>query len=172
LKLGPTEALELPDLRPSKMGNETSLGLICFLCAFLGAMLNLPAFLMLQATPTPLLVCWRYLGLLLLLLPRLVVDVVSTASTILETLRNQLPNVVCLAGLQIIYIYMVYFAVRHTFIAHTLLLCSLAATFSATWKIIRGSDYTRIEYLGIAVNIFGAYLCCCDGGPLPRKSRL
>jgi drug/metabolite transporter (DMT)-like permease len=77
-----------------------------------------------------------------------------------------------LAGLNTAQVYMVYFAVQKTYVAHTLLLCSIAPTFLATWRIAKNAPFTRLELLGIGLNVFGAYWCCCDAGPFDKSKLL
>jgi hypothetical protein len=148
--------------------NKARLGLIFFALAFLGALLNLPCVLKLQAESLSIKIAWRYFGLLLFIMPQALLDLLSLTTIIKQTIIRQLPLILLLSAANTMGVYLVYYAAEHTFVAHTLLLCSLATTFSSTWKIICGLPYTRIEYVGIGLNVLGSYLCCCEGGPLSR----
>ena len=105
---------------------------------------------------------WRYLTLLAALSPTIIMDFMDDAPHLLEVVYGNLFPVFILSVLHCGYIYLIYFAATQTFVAHTILLCSIATTFGATWKIARRLPFTRIEYLGIGANVFGAYLCCCE----------
>ena len=113
-------------------------------------------------------VMWRYGGLLVLDSPFLLYDFLTSATPFDELVTANFTAIFFLSMLNSVYVYMVYNAIQCTFAAHTLLLCSIATTFSTTWKIASKRQFSRLEYLGIAANVFGAYLCCCEGGPLPR----
>lgn len=164
----------LQGLTPSKTSGLAFIGAFFFVCAFLGAMVNLPSFLIVSGqyqVSTPVVVVWRYSMLIICLLPLSIYDALSRIDTIWDTILLNLIPMFFLAFLQTVYVYLIYFAVQRTFVAHTLLLCSIATTFLATWKIAKKAKYTAIEYIGIGINVFGAYLCCCDAsdGPLSRK---
>jgi len=138
-----------------------------FLLAFLGAILNLPSFLMLGTGSIFRRMIWRYLGLLIFLSPKMLYDFLANTEKISQALFNNVVPIFLLSFLNTLYVYLVYYAVSHTYVAHTLLLCSIPSTFYCTWKIARRSPYTTVEYVGIGVNVFGAYLCCCEGSSQP-----
>lgn len=150
-----------------------AIGIICFILAFAGAVLNLPCFLHLSGEPIYLKIIWRYLILLIVLLPKFLIDLLSNIENIFNIFLANIFPILLLAILNTAQVYMIYYAVRHTYVAHTLLLCSIAPTFLATWKIAKNAPYTRLELLGIGFNVFGAYWCCCDGGLYePESSNL
>ena len=154
-------------IKPPKSVGTTFLGLLFFILAFGGALINLPSFIMVQASGPSIYLCiiWRYLCLFVCCLPFLAFDFCSDYKNIIETLKKDIWNLAVLSFFNAFYVYLIYFAVNHTFVAHTILLCSLASTFSCTWKIVKRDAYSTIEYIGIGVNVFGAYLCCCEGDP-------
>ncbi len=155
------------ELNVIKSTKDASAGVIMFVMAFAGALLNLPCFLLLNGVESIFRrIIWRYLGLILVLSPRFAFDVLANMDSIGKILFANVIPVFFLAAINTAYVYMVYFAVSHTFVAHTLLLSSIATTFLATWKIAQRAPYTTIEYIGIGVNVFGAYLCCCEGAPI------
>ncbi len=139
------------------------MGLLLFLIALAGGILNLPSFLKLPQQSVYLKVIWKHIVMLVVLSPFMILDFAMSDTLIVDMVNNNLGPVFFLALLHAAYTYMVYFAVTQTYVAHTLLLCSIASTFITTWKIARRLPFTRLEYLGIAANVFGAYLCCCEG---------
>ncbi len=151
-------AAEPNGLIPSVVG----VGLL--ILAFAGAVLNLPSFLMLSEQSVYLKVIWRYLIMLAGLVPLMILDFITSDSLIVDLIQDNCVPVFFVSILNTAYIYMVYFAVTQTFVVHTLLLCSIGTTFITTWKIVRKIPFSRLEYIGIGVNVFGAYLCCCEGG--------
>ena len=158
-------------IRTTRTVSNAALGTLFFVLAFAGALLNLPSFLKLKEQSIFVKTAWRYVILLLLLLPKFAYDVCSDVAGITNLVITNIGSILALSALHTAYVYMVYFAVQHTFVAHTLLLCSIATTFLATWKIARKDQYTSLEYLGVGINVFGAYLCCCEGAPIPRTLR-
>lgn len=155
----------LQGISSSRTGGMTFIGVLFFICAFIGALLNLPSFILSSKDgeiSTPIKVIWRYGILIIGLLPLLINDVLSNFERIWDIIFSNYIQLFSLAFLQTIYVYLVYFSAQKTYIAHTILLCSIPTTFLATWKIAKRARYTSIEYLGIAINVFGAYLCCCD----------
>ena len=151
---------------PSKGLGDTAIGIILFILAFIGALVNLPSFLLLPAESIYQRIIWRYAVLALLISPKFLYDVMVNITSLWSILLANIFPIFFLSLLNTAYVYMIYFAVRHTFVAHTLLLCSISTTFISTWKIIRSDKYTAVEYIGIGINVFGAYLCCCEGAPL------
>jgi hypothetical protein len=132
------------------------------LLSLAGAIVNLPSFLKLSDSSVYLKVMWRYLALLVIISPKIVIDFVNDAPRLIEiTYVNMFP-VFLLSLIHYIFVLMIYFAATQTFVAHVILLCSIPTTFATTWKIARSMPFTRLEYLGIAFNVFGAYLCCCE----------
>jgi hypothetical protein len=147
---------------------ETWIGVAYLLISLLAAVVHLPAFLALSEQSIYLKVAWRYLVLLVLSLPLLAYDLLTTTGDIGVMIARNFSSIFFLSVANAIHVYLIYHSVQMTFVAHTLLLGSIGSTFGAVWKIISGQPYTRLEYLGIAANVFGAYLCSCEGGPLPR----
>lgn len=125
-------------------------------------MVNLPSFLKLEEQSVYLKVMWRYLTLLAIVSPTIIMDFMEDAPRLIEIIYTNLFPVFFVSLLHGLNVYLVYFAATRSFVAHTLLLCSIPTTFSATWKIARRLPFTRIEYIGIGINVFGAYLCCCE----------
>lgn len=152
-----------------KIRESATFGVGLLIFALLAAVVNLPSFLQLTAGSIYLRIIWRYMIFLILVIPRLVYDIAQNASRLADIVSPCVGPVFFLSLLNTAYVFLVYFAVNHTFVAHTLLLCSIGTTFVATWKIINQERYTRLDYLGIGFNVFGAYLCCCEGAPLERK---
>ena len=150
---------------------DTTIGILLLVFAFIGAVLNLPCFLLLQAESIYQRIIWRYLVLALLISPKFIYDLLANITAFWDIFLANIFPVFFLSLLNTAYVYIVYFAVNHTFVAHTLLLCSIGTAFSSTWKIIKREQYTTIEYIGIGINVFGAYLCCCEGAPLESKPR-
>jgi hypothetical protein len=153
-----------------KVRESAKFGLGLLLFALLAAIVNLPSFLQLTASSIYLRIIWRYMIFLLLVIPRLVYDITQHASRLADIVSPCVGPVFFLSLLNTAYVFLVYFAASHTFVAHTLLLCSIGTTFVATWKIINQERYTRLDYIGIGFNVFGAYLCCCEGAPLESTS--
>ena len=83
-------------------------------------------------------------------------------------LFDNIIDIFLISVINTLYVYLVYASVKHTYGVHTILLCSIATTFISTWKIARKTAYTSMEYIGIGINVFGAYLCCCEGSYEPR----
>ena len=137
-------------------------GIVFLVLSLAGAVVNLPCFLKLQSQSVYLKVMWRYIALLVCVSPKLIMDFMEDAPKFIETVYSNIFPAFFLSLIHGLYVYIVYFVVTETFVAHTLLLCSIPTTFSATWKIARSQPFTRLEYLGIAFNVFGAYLCCCE----------
>jgi len=128
----------------------------------LAAIVNIPSFLMLGEQSIYLKVMWRYLTLLVILSPPLIMEIMDDAPRFVELVYKNLLPVFLLSILHTGYVYLVYYAATKTFVAHTILLCSIPTTFSATFKIARRLPFTRLEYIGIGINVFGAYLVCCE----------
>lgn len=108
-------------------------------------------------------IIWRFTFLLIAVFPWFLKDLFTNSTIVNEAIISYTFKVALLALLNCAYIYLVYFAACKTFVAHTVLLCSIAPTFVAAWKIARGIRFTIIDYVGIGFNVFGAYLCCCEG---------
>ena len=146
------------------------LGVVLLLLALVGAIVNLPCFLTLNTKPVFLKIIWRYFGTLYVLLPKLWIDLrlVLKSFDIAEFFTEHYTSLIWLPILLTLSQYLVYIAGECSYVAHALLLGGLGSTFVTVWKIASKQDYTRIEYIGIAVNVFGAYLCLCEGAPIPR----
>ena len=148
-----------------RSSKDATAGIIFFLLAFTGALINLPSVCALKEVKSNFLkVIWRYIGLFVLICPKFIVDIIKNLDCLGKLLYSNVVPIIYLSFLNTVYVCMTYYAVNHTYIAHTLLLCSIATTFLTTWKIIRREQYTTIEYIGVGINVFGAYLCCCEGG--------
>ena len=145
------------------------IGLIFLLLSLAAAIVNLPSFLKLSEQSVYLKVMWRYLTLLAILSPTVVMDFMEDAPRLLSLIYANVFPVFFLSLLHSLYVYLIYFAAVKTFVAHTILLCSIPTTFSATWKIARRLPFTRLEYIGIGANVFGAYLCCCEAPIINSK---
>jgi len=144
----------------------STIGLLLFLAALAGGIVNLPSFLMLKNQSVYIKVVWKHVIMLGAITPFALLDMIIGDALILDMVSDSLVPMFFLTILYCAYVYMVYFAVTQTFIAHTLLLCSIGTTFTTAWKIVRKLPFTRLEYLGIAANVFGAYLCCCEGASI------
>jgi len=131
--------------------------------------MNLPCFLALGEQSAQLKVIWRFMFVIIILIPWLVNDIYANISRFPDLITSNIASIFFHSFIYCGYIYLVYYAVRETFVAHTLLLCSIGTTFTAVWKIVKSQPYTKLEYLGIAANVFGAYLCCCEGAILKRN---
>ena len=162
-------SIDLIKPQPERSSEQTTLGVVLFLIALLAAILNLPSFLLLEAKSIYIRIAWRYMIVFLLFAPKLFFDAYNDIFKFIESVAGFAGPLFGLALLNTINVYLVYFAVEHTFVAHTLLLCSIPTTFLATWKIASKQPFTRLEYLGIGINVFGAYLCCCEGAPIPSN---
>lgn len=142
-------------------------GILFFVLAFAGAFLNLPCFLLLINKESIFLtISWRFLVLFLFILPKFLYDVLQDLNLSGRIICLNLFPIMGLAVLNTLYIYMIYFAVLKTYVAHTLLLCSIGSAYLATWKIARGLPHSRFDYYGIGITVFGAYWCCCEGDNL------
>ncbi|MDR3734938.1 MAG: hypothetical protein P4L10_05295 [Acidobacteriaceae bacterium] len=144
-------------------------GVLFLLLSLTAAIVNLPSFLKLSQQSVYLKVMWRYFALLIALVPFIITDFMEDAPRLAHMLYTNLFPVLFFSILHAFNVYIVYFAVTQTFVVHTLLLCSIPTTFLTTWRIARRLPFTRLEYLGIGLNVFGAYLCCCEG-PVPSLS--
>lgn len=152
--------------------SHTVAGILLLVLALGGAVMNLPSFLSLGEQSAQLKVIWRFMFVIIILVPWLVKDILANKQRFPDLLTYNIASIFFHSFIYSAYIYLVYYAVRETFVAHTLLLCSIGTTFTAVWKIVKSQPYTRLEYLGVAANIFGAYLCCCEGAPLFRDENL
>lgn len=149
-----------------KLNEKAGYGVCFLIIALIAAIIHLPSFKLLDATSIYLRIIWRYMIFLILLIPKLIYDIIQNAQNFSSIVAPCLGPVFFLSLLNTAFVFLVYFAVEHTFVAHTLLLCSIGTTYVATWKIANQDAYTRLDYLGIGFNVFGAYLCCCEGAPL------
>lgn len=147
----------------SRMPTDASSGVVLFILAFIGSLLNLPSFLLLETQSISLRIMWRYFGLALIIAPWFLYDLLSASETVWRAIFDNVVEVFILSLLNTLYVYLVYLSVGYTYVVHTLLLCSLGTAFLAAWKIAKRASYTVIEYVGIGVVVFGAYLCCCEG---------
>ena len=157
-------------MKPVRKSEEATLGVALFLVSLVAAILNLPSFLQLEAESIFLRIAWRYMVLFLVFLPKLIFDAYTDVFNFVEGMASHYGPMFGLSVINTLYVYMFYFAAEHTFVAHTLLLCSIPTTFHAVWKIASKQPYTRLEYIGIGINVFGAYLCCCEDAPFKSKN--
>jgi hypothetical protein len=153
----------------SRMPTDASSGVVLFLLAFIGSLLNLPSFLLLETQSISLRIMWRYFGLALIIAPWFLYDLLSASETVWKAIVDNIVEVFLMSIINTLYVYLVYTSVNYTYVAHTLLLCSIGTTFLATWKIAKRSSFTVIEYIGIGTNILGVYLCCCEGNYTSRN---
>eukprot|EP00826_Nyctotherus_ovalis_P017825 TRINITY_DN15270_c0_g1_i3.p2 TRINITY_DN15270_c0_g1~~TRINITY_DN15270_c0_g1_i3.p2 ORF type:complete len:164 (-),score=26.53 TRINITY_DN15270_c0_g1_i3:583-1074(-) len=148
----------------------TLVGLIFLLLSLTGAILKLPSFLILDEQSIYLKVIWQYLIVLVVLCPILVIDFFDSAQYFAAFADTSFLSVFVLSLLHMAFVYLVYFSATKTFVIHTLLIVSMSLTFSTTWKIIRSVPFTRLEYIGIAINVLGVYLCCCESATMDSNS--
>jgi len=147
--------------------SDTAIGIILFLIALVGAISNLPCFLMVSEYSFEIRIIWRFSFAILGAFIWFLYDLYCNSNEICnEYFFTNTFKIALLSILNLIYIYTVYYAVINTFVAHTLLLCSIAPTFLSTWKLAKGLPYSKIDYIGIGINVFGAYLCCCEAPPI------
>lgn len=156
-------------LDTSRPKSDTAIGVILFVLAFVGCTVNLPCFLSLQTESYFHRIVWRYLVLGLLITPRFLYDVSANVAFVWDLLLASIFPVFFLALLNTCYIYLVCLAVHKTFVVHTLFLSSFGGVLNVVWKIVRGGGYTAVEYIGIALSVFGAYLFCCEDASLGSK---
>ena len=128
----------------------------------LGAVIDIPCFLKLNEQSIYLKIIWRYIAIIVLLIPILTLDFLIDPYKLLKLILKDAFKVFILSMLHIAYIYLIYFSAENTLIIYTMLLCSMSTIFSTTWKIIRGIYFTRIEYIGLGISLIGAYFCCCE----------
>jgi len=155
-----------------KMSTDASSGVILFLLAFIGSLVNLPSFLLLETQCISLRIMWRYFGLGLIIAPWFLHDLLSASETVWRAIVDNIVEVFLMSLINTLYVYLVYTSVNYTYVVHTLLLCSIGTTFLAAWKIAKKSPYTVIEYIGIGINVLGVYLCFCEGNYTSRKFNL
>ena len=127
-----------------------------------GGILKLPSFIMLEEQSIYIKIIWQYLIILIILSPILIMDFFDSGQYLSTLSDTSFLSIFILSILHMLYIYLIYFSATKTFVVHTLLIASMSITFTSTWKVIRSIPFTRIEYLGIGINIFGVYLCCCE----------
>jgi len=137
--------------------------------ALLGAIVNLPCFYILKEKPVMLIVIWRYIGVLYIAFPKLIIDLYTQYRNydMLEFIKNNYLLISCTAFALTMSQFFIYKAALLTYFAHTLLLSGISGCFIVFWKIASKQGYTKIEYIGLGINVFGAYLCCCDANSLP-----
>lgn len=153
--------------RPAPKGTLPSLiGLFLLLLGLLGGILHLPSYLKLNEQSIFLKVIWKYITMTAIFAPFMIIDFATTDNFILWVIAENFPSLIILSIIDTLYIYMIYISISQTYVLHTLLLTGIATTFLTTWKIARRLPFTRIEYIGIGINVFGAYLCCCDSGEI------
>jgi len=160
----------LHGLTPTKSNSDTTIGVVLVLLAFIGGVVNIPSFLALQTESIYQRIIWRYSILALFIAPKFILDILLSITSLWNIFIANIIPLFCLSLLNTAYVYMVYYAARHTFVLHTLFLCSIGPTFAAAWKIIKREPYTALEYIGLGLNVFGVYLCCCESSPLDRTS--
>lgn len=155
------------DKRPQENSvGLTTLGVVLFCISLLAAIFNVPSFLLLEAKSIYLRIAWRYMIVLIFFMPKLMFDAYTDIFAFVESIGGFAGPIFSLSFLNTIVVFLIYYAAEHTFVAHTILLCSIPTTFLATWKIASKQPYTKIDYIGIGFNVFGGYLCCCEGAPI------
>ena len=159
-------SVEVDSKSPALRKPEATIGTILLLFSLVAAILHLPSFRLLSTESIFVRIAWRYIVLFLMFAPKMAYDSYNNVFNFVDSIIEHAGPVFGLSLLNLTYVYMLYFAVLHTFVAHTLLLGSIPTTFSAVWKIASKQPFTRLEYIGIGINVFGAYLCCCEGAPL------
>ena len=145
---------------------QAAFGIIIFLIALLGTVLNPSFFLVLDANSIYLRIAWRYIVILLLLIPKLIFDGYRDLFYFVECISDFAGPTFGLAFLNTLYNFLMYYSITHTYMVHSLLLCGIPSTFAVAWKIASKQFYSKLEYIGLGINIFGAYLCCCEGAPI------
>jgi drug/metabolite transporter (DMT)-like permease len=120
---------------------------------------------MLSEYSVQLRIIWRFTFLLIAAFPWFLKDLLTNSTVVNEAILSFTIKIAFAALFNCASIYLIYFSATKTYVAHTVLLCSIAPTFIAAWKIARGIRFTIIDYVGIGANVFGAYLCCCEGPP-------
>ena len=156
-------AVDLQTHPPMRSLGETVLGVTFLLFGLIGAVINLPAFVSLGTKPVFVRIGWRYLGLFCLILPKLAHDLYRCQINIRYYFLTEYSRILWLSFCHTLSSYLLYLAATRTYFVHALLLSSIGNTFAGAWKIASRQEYTKIEYIGIAINVFGAYLCCCEG---------
>lgn len=144
-------------------------GALLLLLFLLACSVNLPYFLMLKHIPLFQKIMWRYSILICLNFPTFVNEILEHASGLYSLMRTHILKIVLLSVLNCFYLYVFYYSAELTYVMHTLLLSSIAPSLVCVWKFVRGLPYSRIEYIGVGINVLGVYLCCCDGSN--QKSR-
>lgn len=148
----------------------TLVGLIFLLLSLAGGILKLPSFLALDEQSIYLKVMWQYLIVLAVVCPILTVDFFDSGQYFAAFADTNFLSAFALSLLHMGFVYLVYLSATRTFVMHTLLIVSMSLTFSTTWKIIRSVPFTRVEYIGIAINVLGVYLCCCESAATSSNS--
>jgi len=165
-------SVEVDSKSPALRKPEATIGTILLIFSLAAAILHLPSFRLLSTESIFVRIAWRYIVLFLMFAPKMAYDSYNNVFNFVDGIIEHAGPVFGLSLLNLTYVYMLYFAVLHTFVAHTLLLGSIPTTFYAVWKIASKQPFTRLEYIGIGINVFGAYLCCCEGAPLASNSFL
>lgn len=143
------------------------IGLFFLLLSLFGSIMNLPSYLMLKEQSIYVKIVWKHIVMTSIFSPFMILDLATSDIFIIKVIVDNISSLITLSIISTLYNYLVYYAVTQTFVVHTLLLCSIATTFITTWKIARRLPFNRIEYIGIGFNVFGAYLCCCEGVEIP-----
>ena len=160
------------DVQPDKPPRgvlQTAFGLMLLAISLAAAIVNLPSFIALNSRSFFLRIIWRHLVELVILSPFLILDFISIEVSLFEMLSANLMPIFFLSLIYTFNVILVYYAAMHTYVVHTLLLCSIPTTFITLWKIVRRLPFSRLEYVGVALNVFGAYLCWCEGATIPSK---
>lgn len=124
--------------------------------------MNLPSFLLLNEQSFYLKIIWRYLIVLITLGPFLLMDFMESVKCFIYLLNANFVSLFILSIIHMAYVYLIYYAASQTFVVHVLLLSGVPTMFTTVWKIVRRLPFTRIEYIGIGIDVFGIYLCCCE----------
>ena len=147
------------DRKVTELGiKQASFGIIIFFIALLGTVLNPSFFLILDANSIYLRIAWRYIIILLLLIPKLIFDGYRDLFYFVECISDFAGPTFGLAILNTLYNFLMYYSISHTYMVHSLLLCGIPSAFPLAWKIASKQFYSRLAYIGLGLNIFCVYL--------------
>jgi len=138
---------------------STAIGLIFLVLALFGSIVNVPSFLILKEQSIYLRVIWRYLITLIITVPILMIELYNTTDKLLTSINENKGSLIIQSILQTIYVYLVYYAATKTFVSHTLIFSTIPILFISIWKLISHLPFTRLDYIGIILVIFGMLLC-------------
>lgn len=107
-------------------------------------------------------IMWRYMIMLGITLPLMITDCMQSVQDFFSLMCNEIASVLILSLLHMAYVCLMYYSAENTFVMHTLVLSSTSIMFVALWKAVRRDPFTRLELIGIVVNVIGIYLCYCE----------